>query len=47
MSEKEHLESTVSELEKEKKLNEKKLSQQQGKLTKLASELKEEKEASM
>lgn len=44
VSEKELLESKVSNLEKEKKANEKKLTQQQTRLTKLTSELKEEKE---
>ena len=45
-AEKEKLESTVHELEKEKKASEKKLTQQQSRLTKLTAELKEEKEVS-
>lgn len=44
VSEKEQLESKVNHLEKEKKGNEKKLTQQQTKLTKLTSELQEENE---
>ncbi len=47
VSEKELLESKVSNLEKEKKANEKKLTQQQTRLTKLTSELKEEKEVAI
>jgi len=44
VSEKEQLEAKVAELEKEKKANEKKLAHQQARLTKLTTELKEEKE---
>lgn len=44
VSEKEQMESKVNHLDKEKKGNEKKVTQQQTKLAKLTSELKEEKE---
>jgi multidrug resistance efflux pump len=44
VSDKEKLEAKVNQLEKDKKSSDKKLSQQQSKLTKLTSELKEEKE---
>lgn len=46
VSDKEQLEIKTAELEKEKKSNEKKLSHQQTRLTKLTVELKEEKEVS-
>lgn len=44
VSEKEQLESKLNVLDKEKRANEKKLNQQQTRLTKLSAELKEEKE---
>ena len=44
---KEELEVKIMELEKEKKANEKKINQQQTKLTKLTAELREEKEVQL
>ena len=44
VSEKEKLDFKLSEIEKEKKATEKKLAQQQSKLGKLSTDLKEEKE---